>query len=129
MEILAEAWLQRAEADFATAEREFATPDHPNFEAVCFHAQQCALRYLKARLHETNLPYPNTTHLMVLLEVCLELEPDWVTFRDHLRMLNNASLHLQDPEVQPDVHLAEESLELVRAFRDGVRSTMGLTEP
>ena len=34
-------WIDKAEADFATAERELAARDRENYDAVCFHAQQC----------------------------------------------------------------------------------------
>jgi len=30
----------KAEADFSTATRELKAPESPNFDAVCFHAQQ-----------------------------------------------------------------------------------------
>ena len=33
-------WITKAEGDFATATREMASPENPNFDAVCFHAQQ-----------------------------------------------------------------------------------------
>jgi HEPN domain-containing protein len=43
-------WVIKAEGDFATAERELRATDNLNYDAVCFHAQQCAEKYLKARL-------------------------------------------------------------------------------
>jgi HEPN domain-containing protein len=35
-------WIEKAEGDFATATREFAVTEKPNYDAVCYHAQQCA---------------------------------------------------------------------------------------
>ncbi len=35
-------WIAKAEGDFATAQRELGATDHPNYDAVCFHAQRCA---------------------------------------------------------------------------------------
>jgi len=32
-------WVHKDEGDFATASRELAATDSPNFDAVCFHAQ------------------------------------------------------------------------------------------
>jgi len=49
-------WVQKAEGDINTAQREFAVQEEPNHDAVCFHAQQCAEKYLKARLIEEGLP-------------------------------------------------------------------------
>jgi hypothetical protein len=45
-------WADKAEGGFATAQRELNVPDHPNYDAVCFHAQQCVEKYLKACLQE-----------------------------------------------------------------------------
>jgi HEPN domain-containing protein len=43
-------WIDKAEGDFATARREIRVRQAPNYDAVCFHAQQCVEKYLKARL-------------------------------------------------------------------------------
>jgi len=48
-EIVSE-WVQKAQADLLTSRRELAVQDDPNYDAVCFHAQQCAEKYLKACL-------------------------------------------------------------------------------
>lgn len=40
-------WVAKAEGDFATAWRELAATESPNYDAVCFHAQQCAEKYFK----------------------------------------------------------------------------------
>ena len=34
-------WLEKADRDYATAARELKVEDNPNYDAVCFHAQQC----------------------------------------------------------------------------------------
>jgi hypothetical protein len=33
-------WVEKAEGDFQTAEREMRARKAPNYDAVCFHAQQ-----------------------------------------------------------------------------------------
>ena len=35
-------WIDKAEADWATAQREFRVRRRTNFDAVCFHSQQLA---------------------------------------------------------------------------------------
>lgn len=45
-------WATKAEGDFATAGRELRARKTPNYDAVCFHGQQCAEKYLKAVLQE-----------------------------------------------------------------------------
>jgi HEPN domain-containing protein len=55
MKPLTSEWVEKAEWDFATANREIRVRKSPNFDAVCFHAQQCAEKYLKALLQEADL--------------------------------------------------------------------------
>jgi|GEM_PF-2349650 Uncharacterized conserved protein related to C-terminal domain of eukaryotic chaperone, SACSIN len=43
-------WVAKAEGDFHTAGRELAAAESPNFDAVCFHAQQCIEKLMKALL-------------------------------------------------------------------------------
>jgi HEPN domain-containing protein len=52
MKPITQEWVNKAEADFATAQREIQVTKTPNYDAVCFHAQQCIEKYLKACLQE-----------------------------------------------------------------------------
>ena len=45
-------WVEKAEGDWHTSGRELGTTEFPNYDAVCFHARQCAEKYLKALLTE-----------------------------------------------------------------------------
>ena len=98
MKDLTRAWVLKAEADLETANREVAVEERPNYDAVCFHAHQCAERYLKARLQQEDIPFPETNHLVVLLHLCLDLEPSWIDCIDHLRFLTSALMHVQEAE-------------------------------
>ena len=46
-------WVEKAEGDWRTAQREFAVCEGPNYDAVCFHAQQCAEQGL-ATVHDVS---------------------------------------------------------------------------
>jgi HEPN domain-containing protein len=61
-------WIEKAERDFFTMERESRVRKEPNYDGVCFHAQQCAEKYLKALMVETGLPVPKSHDLVFLLE-------------------------------------------------------------
>ena len=45
-------WVNKAEEDAAVAERESRVRKRPSPGAVCYHAQQCIEKYLKAVLQE-----------------------------------------------------------------------------
>lgn len=42
-------WIEKAEADFVSAGREYRARHRPNFDAACFFSQQCIEKYLKGR--------------------------------------------------------------------------------
>lgn len=54
-EIVAE-WIAKVEEDYRTAERELRVRKAPSHDVVCFHAQQCAEKYLKALLLQCQMP-------------------------------------------------------------------------
>lgn len=126
MQSLMKAWARKAEADFATSRRELHAEDIPNYAAVCHYAHQCALNYLKARLILQDIPFPTTDHLVVLLELILEEEPEWERFRPHLRSLNHLAAQLEDPECVPNAPTAAEAQSIAKLFRDHVRIKLGL---
>lgn len=68
-------WVEKAEGDFRTAVREKNSAEYPNYDAACFHAQQCAEKYLKARLVEAGKDFPKTHDLSAILNLVLPLEP------------------------------------------------------
>jgi HEPN domain-containing protein len=124
MKPLTMAWAMKAEADLSTAGRELQVRDDPNFDAVCYHAKECALNYLRARLQEAEIEFPSTAHLVVLLELCLDLEPSWDVLRDNLRILTYASNQILDPENRANRKNASEAYDMAKGFRDEVRSRL-----
>lgn len=122
MKTMTKAWAAKAEADLATAEREIKVVDSPNYDGVCYHAKECALNYLKARLEEAEIPFPVTSHLVVLLELCLELEPGWELFREHLRFLTTTANQSLEPDSCTDDKTAAQAVEMARDFRDSARN-------
>src|SRR5947207_15739429 len=90
-------WVDKAEADFATAGRELRARKQPNYDAACFHAQQCVEKYLKARLVEANIRFSKTHDLERLLDLILPREPLWEAYRPVLLDLNNYAVAYRYP--------------------------------
>ena len=126
MKLLTEEWVSKAEGDFATAEREFAVTTSPNYDAVCFHAQQCAAKYLKARLQEANVRFGKTHDLSELLEAVLPLEPDWESLRADLDGLTEFAVDYRYPGELADKQEAKAALERCRRVRLKVRQALAL---
>ena len=69
--------VRKAEVDYLMmqAGQQIAAPDIE--DAVCFHAQQCVEKYLKAWLQEANIPIPRTHDLNALLVLIVPTHPQW----------------------------------------------------
>ena len=59
-------WVAKAEEDASVSERESRVRKQPSPGAVCYHAQQCIEKYLKAVLQEQGCPIPKIHDLTSL---------------------------------------------------------------
>src|SRR5437764_645033 len=57
MKRLTRLWIKKADGDFQIVQRELRARKLPNYDAACFHAQQCIEKYLKARLQEEAIAF------------------------------------------------------------------------
>jgi HEPN domain-containing protein len=83
MKQITQEWVDKAEGDFATAQRELHVQEMPNYDAVCFHSQQCAEKYLKACLQEENLAFNRIHDLSRLLDLFCLLSQDGKRYVQH----------------------------------------------
>jgi HEPN domain-containing protein len=119
-------WIDKAEGDFATASREIRVRRSPNYDAVCFHAQQCAEKYLKALLQEAEIPFGKTHHLIALLELVLSADQSWELLRPQLQSLNVYSVSVRYPGEVADKAMAREALGIAKTIRGEARRRLGL---
>ena len=125
MQPLTQEWLN-AEGDFATAQRELRARKTPNYDAACFHTQQCVEKYLKARLQEAVIPFGKTHNLVVLLDLLLPLEPSWKLLRPEIQMLSLFAVEIRYPGTSADKMTAREMVKICREIRTLVRASLGL---
>ena len=119
-------WAAKAEGDFAMMERECQALGNPNFDGICFHAQQCAEKYLKARLCEADISFTKIHDLVALLEQALEAEPQWETFREELAYLSDFAVTFRYPGESADAESALDAQRRCRMFRKAARNSLGL---
>ncbi|MGL5064139.1 MAG: HEPN domain-containing protein [Microcoleus sp.] len=120
-------WVDKAEGDFTTALRELRARKSPNYDAACFHAQQCVEKYLKACLQEAGLAFSKTHNLTVLLDLLLPVEPSYDTFRSKLLALTAFAVAYRYPGASADKDTAREALKFCKEIRQEVRFSFGLT--
>src|ERR1700691_1384876 len=97
MKPLTREWVEKAEGDFVTAQRELRAKKSPNFDSACFHAQQCIEKYLKARLQDAAIAFPHTHDLEVLLKLALRVEPLWAGLTTSAKLLSQYAVKTRYP--------------------------------
>jgi HEPN domain-containing protein len=121
-------WVAKAEGDFGTMERESRVRKNPNYDAICFHAQQCAEKYLKARLCEGGIEFAKVHDLVALLEQVLAIEPLWEGYRRDLAYLTAFAVSARYPGDSADRVSATDARRRCRAFRRAVRESLGIAD-
>ena len=96
------------------------------YDAICFHCQQCAEKYLKARLNEAGLAFGKTHDLDVLAQRLHSIEPLWVTMRPALKRLTDFAVAVRYPGWSTDRVAAAEAFDTCRQMRALARLSLGL---
>ena len=119
-------WVAKAEEDFAAATVLARPRKKPLWALVCFHAQQCVEKYLKARLNEASVQFYKTHDLEALLNQALAAEPLWAAFRPALKRLSDAAIVPRYPGSVYTEAEAQRALKTCKAFRKEARLSFGL---
>jgi HEPN domain-containing protein len=125
MKPLTQEWVEKAEGDYRVASSQWQSAD-PVWDAVCFHAEQCAEKYLKAWLVEQGADFPKIHDLEVLARLCspslAEVEP----LMDGLRFLTSYAVEIRYPGLFAHREDAQKCWQAGLAVRDLVRARLGL---
>ena len=96
--ILSQSWLGKAAEDLTVA-RLVLTEGH--YSHVCFLAQQCLEKALKAFLLERAGNYPRTHRLVDLLGTCTEIEPTFADFLPDCIVIDQYYIPTRYPDAVP----------------------------
>jgi HEPN domain-containing protein len=119
-------WVSKAEGDFATAGRELRARKSPNYDAVCFHAQQCAEKYLKAVLQENEKHIPKIHNLIELMLLCEEIDNSFEMLRADLVTMERFSVRTRYPGETAEKGDAQSAYAASRATRKFIRQKLGM---
>ena len=126
MNVVVAEWVEKAEGDFTTAMREWRARKNRNHDAVCFHAQQCIEKYLKAFLQRHRIPFAKTHDLVILLKACLHERPLWEPWLSEMDVLTRYAVLFRYPGESATREDAVLAARLMRQFRTELRSALGL---
>jgi len=119
-------WVSKAEGDFATAGREIRARKFPNYDAVCFHCQQCAEKYLKAVLQVNNKHIPKIHFLLELKALLMKFDPSYELLRADLETLEDYSVRYRYPGESAEKDEAQAAYQAAKVVREFVRQKLGL---
>lgn len=127
MKPLTAEWVQKAEDDFVVAQKMYRARKRPVYDAVCFHAQQCAEKYLKAYLQEHDYDIPKIHKLLDLLKLCKEADASLEILVTDLKELERFSVNVRYPGVSAEKEEAKIALEAARVVRDFFRQRLKIS--
>ncbi|MDD5326532.1 MAG: HEPN domain-containing protein [Phycisphaerae bacterium] len=110
-------WIRKADADYATACREMSADENVNFDAVCFHSQQCIEKLMKALLIKNNVTPPKTHDLFQLNLLLTPVCKKWSCRCEDLRYLTRAAVDFRYPGEFADKDEAAEAVEICSKLR------------
>ncbi len=112
-------WLNKAEDDLKTA-RIVMDAVEPVTDSICFHAQQCMEKALKAYLVFRNIHVDKTHDLLRLLGACAARDP---TFRDLRQAAENLTEYAVRPRY-PDEYWETSFEEAKEAFQQAEKALL-----
>ena len=126
MNPLTSEWVKKAEGDFIVAQKIFNDREQPVYDAVCFHAQQCAEKYLKAFLQENQQKIPRTHNLLDILKLCQEFNTRLEIISANLRELARFAINIRYPGMDADKDEAKMAFAAIKIIRSELRQKLGL---
>jgi HEPN domain-containing protein len=126
MNTLVDEWISKAEGDFTTANRELRARKAPNYDACCFHCQQCAEKYLKPFLQSNKRDIPKIHNLLDLLKLCKEVDTGLEILHADLREIEGFSVSVRYPGTNATRDDALTVFKSVNAVRNFLRQRLGL---
>jgi len=124
-----QSWVRKAESDLLAADNNLASERIP-FDAVCFHCQQGAEKYLKGLLAYFKGEVLRIHDLLALLESIKQLVTTGVpdAIRDACIILNPYAIEVRypDDDWSPTADDAQEARTAVESIRTWVKSLVHL---
>ena len=119
-------WIKKAESDYQLAVSLMRRRKVPVRDHVCFHFQQAAEKYVKARLEEANVRFPKTHDIERLLLMAAQLEPLWSALTPAGKRLSDYAVRIRYPGNEATAAEMKTAHHDARAIRQEARPALGL---
>lgn len=117
-------WFDKAQNDLEMARRALM-PSKPLPDMACYHAQQCAEKYLKGYLVWRQVEFRWVHDLIYLMQLCQAQDSSFNILLDAADVLNSYATEVRYPveteAIQPDQTGAEEAIRLAEQIVDFIK--------
>ena len=117
-------WFAKAEEDLRVAEM-ILDADDPSTDIACYHAQQCAEKYLKGYLISRRAAFKFVHELAYLVRLCMDINKDFESLLAPAAELQDYATDVRYPlegVSAPTCEEAKETMQLARVIRKFVLS-------
>ena len=127
-------YIERAEEDYAAVKALQHSATQNFYNTICFHAQQCIEKFLKAWLQEANLPVPRTHSLEELLDLTLPnlIEPTlsaWRAWYADFAAFTTHAVDFRYPGESATATDAQHAVKIATEVRQAVRDALEISSP
>jgi HEPN domain-containing protein len=119
-------WIYKAEEDYRAALTLARKRKEPVPDNVCFSAQQCVEKYLKAFLVHQRKSFPKTHDLLELLKIALEVDPLLEAIRPNVRELLPYAVAFRYPGEKATTAESRLAVIAMKKVRELLRQRLGL---
>lgn len=119
-------WIRKAEQDLEYARIGMRRRKVALYDGVCFHAQQCVEKYLKAFLVRHKIEFRRTHDLIELQRLCAQVDPAFRLIIEPLKLLFIYAVDIRYPGVSATEQDARDAVAAMKQVRAFVRARLGL---
>ena len=121
-------WIDKAEEDYHVALSLRRARLHPAHNAVCFHAQQCVEKYLKAILETHGVAIRKIHALPILIDHCVTDYPLLSVLRPDMVRLSVYAVEYRYPGESATAEDAKAAVAIMKSERKDILMVLGLSE-
>ena len=118
---LVKEWIKKAEEDYAGALHLMKRKKGALHSLVCFHAQQCVEKYLKAYLTSMGIPFPKTHDLGDLQDLIIPRDGSFAFMTDLADFLSQYAARFRYPGEEADRTESRKTVQAMEEIRRFVR--------
>jgi HEPN domain-containing protein len=116
-------WVKKAENDLITASACLKIKPKPPIDTICFHAQQCAEKYLKAFLASKGIDFEKTHDLSALIVLSSKVDESFQELIESAERLTPYAVEARYPSILDEeltIEQAKEAVKIAQTFKDQI---------